>query len=77
MIFFILLLCLLLTGCAAPEASPAVETTIPETTVLPETVPPETAPPDPIRLMLNHMSLEERVGQLFLARCDHKYALRR
>ena len=75
MIFFILLLCLLLTGCAAPEASPAVETTIPETTVLPETVPPETAPPDPIRLMLNHMSLEERVGQLFLARCDHKYAL--
>lgn len=75
MIFFILLLCLLLTGCAAPAASPAVETTIPETTVLPETVPPETAPPDPIRLMLNHMSLEERVGQLFLARCDHKYAL--
>ena len=75
MIFFILLLCLLLTGCAAPEASPGVETTIPETTVLPETVPPETAPPDPIRLMLNHMSLEERVGQLFLARCDHKYAL--
>lgn len=75
MIFFILLLCLLLTGCTAPEAPPAVETTIPETTVLPETVPPETAPPDPIRLMLNHMSLEERVGQLFLARCDHKYAL--
>lgn len=71
----IVLLCLLLSGCAAPEAPATVETTIPETTVPTETIPPETEPPDPIRLMLNGMSLEERVGQLFLARCDDNYAL--
>ena len=77
-----LLLCLLLlTGCGQAEP---VQTTVPETTLaetLPpetapaETAPPETEPPDPIRLMLNDMSLEERVGQLFLARCDDNYAL--
>lgn len=71
-----LLLCLLLlSGCAqAPQT--AAETTapqIPETTAA--TLPLETLPPDPIRLMLNDMSLEERVGQLFLARCDDRYAL--
>lgn len=71
----IVLLCLLLSGCAAPEAPATVETTIPETTVPTETIPLETEPPDPIRLMLNGMSLEERVGQLFLARCDDNYAL--
>lgn len=71
----IVLLCLLLSGCAAPEAPATVETTIPETTVPTETIPSETEPPDPIRLMLNGMSLEERVGQLFLARCDDNYAL--
>ena len=72
----ILLLCLLLTGCAGSVPAPTVETTIPETTAaIPETLPPETLPPDPIRLMLNDMSLEQRVGQLFLARCDDTYAL--
>ena len=72
----ILLLCLLLTGCGGSETAPTVETTIPETTAaIPETMPPETLPPDPIRLMLNDMSLEQRVGQLFLARCDDTYAL--
>ena len=45
-----------------PETA-AAETAVPETTV-PET----TAPPDPIRELLDHMTLEERVGQLFLAR---------
>ena len=68
----VLFLCLLLlAGCAPSEAAP--ETSLPETTVL-ETLPPETAPVDPIRQMLNDMSLEERVGQLFLARCDDDYA---
>lgn len=78
-----LLLCLfLLSGCSAQEAPAATEATIPETTLettVPETVPPteppETLPPDPIRLMLDDMSLEERVGQLFLARCDDSVAL--
>lgn len=76
-------LCLmLLTGCAAgssddpstvpPETvSPPMETSVPVTAPLPE----ETEVPDPIRLMLNQMSLDERVGQLFLARCDANTAL--
>ena len=78
-----LFLCLLLlTGCGAAEIPPTTEATVPETTAeatvpttVPETEPPETLPPDPIRLMLNDMSLEERVGQLFLARCDDSVAL--
>lgn len=74
-----LFLCLfLLCGCGK-QTEEAPVTTLPEpieTTALPtETLPPETTPPDPIRLMLNDMSLEERVGQLFLARCDDNYAL--
>ena len=68
---FLLLCLLLLSGCAASE--PAPESTIPDVTAS-ETLPPETAPVDPIRRMLNDMSLEERVGQLFLARCDENYA---
>ena len=70
-----LLLCLLLAGCAKSDAPALQEITIPETTEIDASLPPETTPPDPIRLMLNDMSLEERVGQLFLARCDDNYAL--
>ncbi len=44
------------------------EMTTPETTV-PETTAPPTLPPDPIQEMVGGMSLEEKVGQLFLARC--------
>jgi len=75
---FIAMLCILfLSGCAL-DAQPTTETVIPETaasetTAAPE--PSETIPPDPIRLMLNDMSLEERVGQLFLVRCDDASAL--
>jgi len=75
----ILLTCtLLLCGCAgttAPEAetttAPVTEATLP----FPEPVPETTAPPDPVREMINDMPLEERVGQLFLARCDDSVAL--
>lgn len=65
---------LLLAGCAretgpvksAPVSGPAA--TIPETTA--QTLPPETtAPEDPLRTILESMTLEEKVGQLFLARC--------
>jgi len=67
---------LLLSGCSAPipeettEASPPVETAPPPTTV-PET----TQPPDPVQELLEDMTLEERVGQLLLARCDSETAL--
>lgn len=74
--FPLLLCCLLLTGCGAksvpaetalpspPETTGATAPTVPETTV------PETVPPDPVRQMISDMSLEQRVGQLFLARCN-------
>ena len=69
---------LLLCGCAAKPSAPAE--TVPPTTLPAITSPPPettqpTAPPDPIRDMLDQMSLEERVGQLFLARCDAANAL--
>lgn len=77
---FSLLLCLfLLTGCAAKEPEP-VQTTAAETTVpVTQATTPETTiatePPDPIRDIMDMMSLEERVGQLILARCEDATAL--
>ena len=77
-ILFALLSLLLLTGCssqtqALPETT--VPTTHPTVQILPPETTKETTPPDPIRDMMDQMSLEERVGQLFLARCDDAYAL--
>lgn len=79
--FAFLLSLLLLCGCAAQEAAqtsvstvaPTAAPTTPPTTA--PTQPSPTEPEDPIRLMLNQMSLEERVGQLFLARCDANTAV--
>ena len=77
----ILCLALLLGGCAGPKEEPAASETAPETraeTVLPETVLPETEatePADPVREILEAMTLEEKVGQLFLARCRKETAL--
>lgn len=72
----LLLLCLvLLTGCASQEPPP--ETTIPATTqpTPVETMPPTTLPPDPVETALERLSLEQRVGQLFLIRCNKETAL--
>lgn len=67
----LVLIALLLTGCSGPfEAAAAEETTISPTTAAAETVPQTTQAPDPLELLLQSMSLEERVGQLFLARCN-------
>ena len=77
----ILCLALLLGGCAGPKEGPAATETVPETgveTLLPETVLPETEatePADPVREILEAMTLEEKVGQLFLARCRKETAL--
>ena len=77
----ILCLALLLAGCAGPKEEPAASETAPETgveTLLPETVLPETEatePADPVREILETMTLEEKVGQLFLARCRKETAL--
>ncbi len=70
------LCCLLLAGCGARSvpaetALPSLPETIPTTApTVPETTVPETVPPDPVRQMISDMSLEQRVGQLFLARCN-------
>lgn len=78
-ILSILLCLLLLTGCSAVPAepvgtAPATETIAVEAFV-PEVLPPENEPTDPIQEVLEQMSIEERVGQLFLARCDAAVAL--
>lgn len=78
------ILCILLlfslTACSAPEpAAPTVS--IPSSEALPvqtlprETQPPTTLPPDPLEVLLESMTIEERVGQLFLARCADATAL--
>lgn len=67
-------LCILLAaGCArSPEPNHIYSPTPPESISSPETTetfaPEETVPPEPVRMLLDSMSLEERVGQLFLAR---------
>lgn len=69
-ILCLILAALLLAGCAPaePSASIATEvTTVPATTEEP-TEPPTTLPPDPVLELLDSMSREEKVGQLFLAR---------
>lgn len=74
---YLCLLCcvILLSGCNR-SAEPLPDITVPETQeTVTETLPTETIPPDPIRDMLDEMSLEERVGQLFLVRCDDTLAL--
>ena len=78
--FVLFLALLLLTGCAAhgPEETAEkiepIQATVPtEIPVIQAAVPTE--PKDPIQELLEQMSLEERVGQLFLARCDSDTAL--
>ena len=68
-IILILTLSLLLTGCAAssPESAPQVTTISTGETAAPTAAPTE--PIDPIKTLLAAMTVEEKVGQLFLARC--------
>ena len=71
-----LLALLLLTGCTAPPVQTEPAQMVPETTI-PEPEPTETQPPepDPISLLIDSMTIEEKVGQLFLARCNAGTAL--
>ena len=79
----LLLICilLLLCGCSA-SPDPTMEATAPslppeEPTTLPTEEPTTeaTVPPDPLQLLLESMTLEDRVGQLFLARCNSATAV--
>lgn len=65
-----LTLVLLLTGCGAAESSTATVQPAMDTRILTEPAPtePPTEPPDPVMELLETMSTEEKVGQLFLAR---------
>ena len=77
-ILSILLFLLLLTGCGAKDTAPVLPSTDPAASTMPASSPEtiaETQPPDPIRDMMDLMSLEERVGQLFLVRCNDPYAI--
>lgn len=75
-LFPIFLCCLLLMGCAsqsvpAAVSLPSLTETIPQSaTTAPAATEQETIPVDPVRQMISDMSLEQRVGQLFLARCS-------
>ena len=72
----LLLVTLLLSGCGqSAETAVSEEPTIPPVTTAVQTVPPTTEAPDPLELILQSMSLEARVGQLFLARCNASTAL--
>lgn len=72
----LLLFTLLLSGCGqSAETAVSEEPTIPPVTTAVQTVPPTTEAPDPLELLLQSMSLEARVGQLFLARCNASTAL--
>ena len=79
----IVLLCIVLSGCAAvpqevaePSAAP-VDAAAYHAETLPETepVPTQTVPVDPIEEIIAGMSVEEKVGQVFLARCDDAVAI--
>lgn len=64
---------LLAAGCArTPEPDhiyfPAPTESVPSPETRETFVPEETEPPEPVHLLLDAMTLEERVGQLFLAR---------
>lgn len=50
------------------ETMPTAPVTVPPATV-PPTDPPATQPPDPVQARLAAMTTEEKVGQIFLARC--------
>lgn len=69
----ILILSLLLVGCGAsqPEVVPLSDMLTEETTI-PTTVPTEA--PDPMQMLLEATTIEEKVGQLFLARCPAENA---
>jgi beta-N-acetylhexosaminidase len=78
-LFCLALALLMLCGCGvrSPETTtlpPQTEAPPPPPTTAP-TLPPETEPPDPVAQLLDTLSTEEKVGQLFLARCPQENLL--
>lgn len=75
----LLLAVVLLAGCAgAGETLPAVEETVPVTEEnVPETLEavPAAGPVHPLQFFLDKLTVEQKVGQLFLARCPEENAV--
>ena len=72
----LILAALCLCGCGKQELSPPeVSTSTPAAVEKEEDIPPvEVIEPDPIESLLEEMTLEEKVGQLFFARCPAENA---
>ena len=67
----LILAALFLCGCGKQEVQPPeVSTSTPAVVEKEEDIPPvEVIEPDPIEALLEEMTLEEKVGQLFFVRC--------
>lgn len=74
-VILFLTLIFLLCGCAAAQPESLIESPLPQTEETTEATTIATEPPDPMELLLNAMTVEEKVGQLFLARCPAANAL--
>ena len=71
LICLLLILSVILCGCSASQPPAETLPISPETSpsAPAETTPPTTLPPDPVEELLAGMTVVEKVGQLFLARC--------
>ena len=75
-ILALILLLAVLCGCAPEQISTDTEPSPPlETPGTTEPPTDPTDPPDPLMLLLDSMTVEEKVGQLFLARCPDTKAV--
>lgn len=75
-LLFLFVLSLVLCGCSGPS-DPAPEATVPSTAAVTEApaLREEPTDPGPMDALIDSMTLEEKVGQLFLARCSAETAL--
>ena len=73
----LILAALFLCGCGKQEVQPPeVSTSTPAVVEKEEDIPPvEVIEPDPIEALLEEMTLEEKVGQLFFVRCPGENAV--
>lgn len=74
-LLMMIILALLLTGCSAKTDIPARETEPGQPVQTVPTLQTDPAAPDSIDLLMESMTTEEKVGQLFLARCNSETAL--
>ena len=74
-LLMMIVLALLLTGCSQQTDIPARETEPGQPVQPVQTLQTEPAEPDSIDRLMQSMTTEEKVGQLFLARCNGETAL--